>query len=112
MNRTARAAWLCSTVFLSTAVLLPSDGFSQERSQPRSSDRPAYRPQQVLFRPIRPIVNPKIETAAETDLADNELVIGAVINGQARAWPINQLTGPLREIINDELGGTPVAATW
>ena len=32
--------------------------------------------------------------------------------GQARAYPINMLTGPSREIINDVLGGVPIAATW
>jgi len=43
---------------------------------------------------------------------DDELVIGVVIDGEARAYPINQLTGPDREIINDELAGTAIAATW
>ena len=43
---------------------------------------------------------------------DNELVIGVEIDGQARAYPINQLTGPSREIINDVLAGTAIAATW
>lgn len=41
-----------------------------------------------------------------------ELVIGAVVEGKAKAYPINMLTGPSREIINDKLGGRAIAATW
>ena len=61
---------------------------------------------------MRPITNPTIASAADTEISDNDLVIGVEIDGQARAYPINQLTGPRREIINDELAGTPIAATW
>jgi hypothetical protein len=46
------------------------------------------------------------------EVTDNELVLGVVVNGEARAYPINMLTGPSREIINDTLGGTAIAATW
>jgi len=45
-------------------------------------------------------------------VTDKELVIGVVIDGRARAYPINMLTGPSREIINDMLGGRAIAATW
>jgi len=45
-------------------------------------------------------------------VADEELVLGVVVGGQARAYPINMLTGPSREIINDTLGGKAIAATW
>lgn len=41
-----------------------------------------------------------------------ELVLGVVVDGEARAYPINMLTGPQREIINDRLGGRAIAATW
>jgi len=50
--------------------------------------------------------------AANMVLSDDELVVAVEIDGQARAYPINMLTGPSREIINDELGGTAIAATW
>ena len=73
---------------------------------------PEYRPRRLIRDPIRPITNPKIVAAAESDLQDNELVIGVVVNNEARAYPINQLTGPQREIINDKLGNTAIAATW
>ncbi len=71
-----------------------------------------YDPKTVLRRPIRAIVDPPITSAENADINDNELVIGIVLNNESRAYPINQLTGPQREIINDELGGIPIAATW
>ncbi len=73
---------------------------------------PDYAPRTVLPIPIRAITDPKTVPADQADIAANELVLGVVVNGKARAYPINQLTGPMREIINDELGGTAIAATW
>lgn len=56
----------------------------------------------------------KIKRASEVTDAINqdELVIGVTIDGESRAFPLNMLTGPSREIVNDELGGQPIAATW
>lgn len=71
-----------------------------------------YAPRTVLPVPLRAITNPNLISASEAKISTNELVIGVEIDGQARAYPINQLTGPSREIINDELAGIPIAATW
>ena len=46
------------------------------------------------------------------EVTADELVLGVVIGDEARAYPINMLTGPSREIINDRLGGRSIAATW
>ena len=70
-----------------------------------------YSPMLVVS-PRLAITEPEIVHAAEADLAPRELVIGVCIDGHARAYPINQLTGPSREIINDSLGKIPIAATW
>jgi hypothetical protein len=43
-------------------------------------------------------------------LADNEPVIALEIDGEARAYPLQILTW--HEIVNDSLGGTPVAVTF
>lgn len=74
----------------------------------------AFRPEQVLEGPMPPIENAKFIPREEGDvvLHGSELVLGVVVNGEPRAYPINMLTGPEREIINDELGGRPIAATW
>ena len=48
--------------------------------------------------------------SAVTDLGPQEPVIGLVISGQARAYPLRVLTW--HEIVNDELAGVPVAVTY
>ena len=77
-------------------------------AQPKSFD-----PQRVIDA-LPPITQFEIKGAEEVSdqLSPQEFVIGVVVGGQPRAYPINMLTGPQREIINDELGGTAIAATW
>lgn len=41
---------------------------------------------------------------------DEELVVAIELNGDARAYPIRLLS--LHEIVNDTIGGQPVAITW
>ena len=43
---------------------------------------------------------------------DDEMVLAVEINGEARAYPLNMMTGPKREVFNDTLGGRAIAATW
>ncbi len=49
---------------------------------------------------------------AQDALNPSELVIGVTVGKEARAYPVNMLTGPQREILNDTLGGKAIAATW
>lgn len=73
-----------------------------------------FEPRVVIPRAFKAIVEPKTVSAEQADdsLHPGELVLGIQINGKARAYPINMLTGPQREIINDVIGDTPIAATW
>ena len=73
-----------------------------------------FEPRVVIRRPFPAITDPPIATVekADDELHDNELVIGVEVGGKSRAYPINMLTGPQREIINDQLGGRAIAATW
>ena len=68
----------------------------------------------TLMKPLPAIVDASIKSREEMDgkINDEELVLGVSINGSSRAYPINMLNGPRREIINDRLGGKPIAATW
>ncbi|MCG8361426.1 MAG: DUF3179 domain-containing protein [Kiloniellales bacterium] len=50
----------------------------------------------------------KVSTAE--DLAPREPVIGLTVNGESRAYPLRILTW--HEIVNDEIGGVPVAVTY
>lgn len=48
--------------------------------------------------------------AAGSQLMDAEPVIGLVVGGERRAYPVNMLSR--HEIVNDVVGGEPVAVTW
>lgn len=67
-----------------------------------------------LMSPRKALVDaPFISAKAVNDqVTASELVLGVVVEGKARAYPINMLTGPAREIINDRIGKTNFAATW
>ena len=45
-------------------------------------------------------------------LAASELVLGVEVAGQARAYPLDMITGPTREFVNDTLGGLPITPAW
>lgn len=68
----------------------------------------------TLMSPRKAIVDAQFISADEVrnQVSDSELVLGVVVEGQPRAYPINMLTGPAREIINDRIGQTDFAATW
>ena len=60
---------------------------------------------------IQAILDPSFEQADDaTWLADTDSVIGVSINGDARAYPVPILSN--REIVNDTVGGVPIAVTW
>ncbi len=60
---------------------------------------------------IPPIDNPKfVSVAAVEGLADTEPVIGLIIGGEARAYPLSVLIW--HEIANDTVGGVPVTVTF
>lgn len=64
--------------------------------------------------PFKPITEIPVKSVkdAQNDLNPAELVLGVTVGRESRAYPINMLTGPSREILNDTLGGTAIAATW
>jgi hypothetical protein len=59
---------------------------------------------------IPAIDDPAFTPVAEADLTDNEPVIGLSIDGDARAYPLRILIW--HEIVNDVVGGVPVAVTY
>lgn len=60
---------------------------------------------------IPAIVNPRYISVSEaSDIRPDEQVIGLVINGDARAFPTATLSA--HEIVDDTIGGQPVAVTW
>ena len=61
---------------------------------------------------IPAILDPRLVTAseAEADMDPDEQVLGLSINGEHRAYSIRLLSR--HEIVNDVVGGVPVAVTW
>lgn len=49
---------------------------------------------------------------AQAGLKDAEIVLGVVVDGRPRAYPVNLMWSPEREVVNDVLGETPIAASW
>lgn len=99
---------------------------ARTESQKRSRERfdlslgPDSPPSSETFQPIDVVPPPPVVTGFETVsaqqasgiLSDDELVLAVVMGDAARAWPLNMMTGPDREVFNDELNGRPIAATW
>jgi len=87
----------------------PATDFIRRNSTPREFD-PV-----VVLDPVAPITDAPFipaSEATERQALPDELVLGLTIDGASRAYPINMLTGPSREIINDTVGGRRLAATW
>ena len=106
MVRRAIVGWLV-VVTVSTFVLL------QVRAQDPEPKKRDFRPRRLL-REQPPIVRFEVKDAdaVVNTLDEMELVLGVSVGDEARAYPINMLTGPRREIINDRLGEKDIAATW
>jgi hypothetical protein len=40
------------------------------------------------------------------------MILGVVIEGDARAYPVNLMWEPQNEVLNDTVGGAAITATW
>ncbi len=91
-----------------------------EPTEPPAATEVAMAPERDLdivtllpFDAIPAIDNPEffddLETA-NTFYTDGELVLGVEIDGDARAYSVPLLSS--REIVNDVVGGKPIAVTW
>jgi hypothetical protein len=120
--------WFGVVMFLGIALLLAGCGITTtapptmqtfpstespiaETPEQEETEVPAYTWSQLLSRDaILPIYDPEFLPADQAGYADEELVMGVAIEGEAKAYPISLLNG--REMVNDELGGTPILVTW
>ena len=61
---------------------------------------------------IPAILDPQFVSGAEADgqMLSNERVLAVSLNGDHRAYPLNMLSR--HEIVNDTVGGVPIAVTW
>lgn len=118
-SRLLRVTFLSSlgfgVVFFFLKITGALDDLADYRTVP---DHKKFSPRRVVSE-FPPIQDPVLIKGANSEGANSEdkihpseLVLGIEIEGESRAYPINMLTGPHREIINDALGGRSIAATW
>ncbi|MFN9372722.1 MAG: DUF3179 domain-containing (seleno)protein [Planctomycetaceae bacterium] len=87
-----------------------------------SRQRPALPTAEVVdygnFQPDRrfpekpPRLGAPVVAPSDSDVAGDELVLGVEIGLVSRAYPLNMLSGPDHECLNDELAGEAIAVTW
>lgn len=110
---------VCGTITLGLLSIQVgcSDGSSVSSQETETASRAeslTFKPKMVIPRAFPAIKEIDVLPAAKasTLLSDSELVLGVSIGKHSRAYPIQMLCGPTREIINDNLDGTRIAATW
>lgn len=60
---------------------------------------------------IPAILSPSFEEGKKIQwLDEKDSVVGVEINGDSRAYPVSTLSR--HEIVNDKVGGVPIAVTW
>jgi hypothetical protein len=64
--------------------------------------------------PYPPIVNvPVVNVEGAREVVQDEYyILGIELNGESRAYPLNMLSRPDRHVLNDIVGGQPIAVTW
>ena len=94
-----------------TVVIGQGDG-----TDPGDAGSPASRELEIVtllgFDGIRSIEDPRFvsSSAADENYGPEELVLGVEIEGDARAYSVPLLSR--HEIVNDVVGGKPIAVTW
>ena len=99
---------MTSAVFIVTALSVSSAGSDQSRlGRTPSSD--GF--QQIIPRGrIASIDNPEFTHADEAIIPSDAWILGFEMNGQAFAYDLNLLNA--HEVVNHQVGATPVAAVW
>ncbi|MCQ9207120.1 MAG: DUF3179 domain-containing protein [Omnitrophica bacterium] len=95
-------------VMFFTINAFPSENFDLSKNLVNISDFTSGGPGKDA---IPAIVNPKfIPGSKPFSVFKSDLVIGVHSGGEAKAYPINILNR--HEIVNDHIGGVPIAVTW
>jgi uncharacterized protein DUF3179 len=59
---------------------------------------------------FRPVDSPRFETEADSKLDKSEMILAVRLGSDARAYPILQMA--YHHVLNDVVGGVPIAATY
>ena len=113
-NRKSLALLICLTIVLVGAWWWRLTPEPKRKFQFGKMSIEEFNPRIAVPVSLPAIVEPESVDVVEATrlLSESELVLGVVVGGEPRAYPINMLNGPRREIINDKLGGQAIAATW
>ena len=71
---------------------------------------PGNSTQEVSMRVHEVPVDPPSVEANQARLKGKDLVLGVVVDGKAMAYPIRYLA--MHEVVDSEVGGSPLALTW
>lgn len=82
----------------------------REAESDTSDELPAGVEQIVPRGAIPAVFEPEFVSAQEAGIPDDAWILGVAIGGEARAYSLNLLNG--YEIVNDQVGGRPIAAVW
>lgn len=105
--------WLLTCGVLGCVLGIACIGIALSRVE--DSDQPTLPP----FNPSAadvgtPLTEFRVVRAVEVpeSVTEDTMVIGVRLNGVARAYPLNMLNKSGQQVVNDDLGGTPIVATW
>ncbi len=97
-------------VLAATLLTTQASGQAGQRRESTNRDRSDFTMLRDEGFPMN--LDPEIISASAADIDDDDIVMGVVINGEARAYPVGYMNGPDNEIVNDELGGELIAPSW
>ncbi len=103
---------------VATTTPLPTSTPASPQTPETTEETPDFRPgpEDVItllpYDAIKAILEPRLVDVewANQQMTDLEQVIGVSIGGEHRAYPIYMLSS--HEIVNDVVGGKPIAVTW
>ncbi len=100
--------------FMAAAAILAACASSSEPAPAGATDdAPKYDIVTLLPKDAIPSIDrPRFYSVQEADAEyePDEVVIGVEFSGDARAYPVGLLSS--HEIVNDTVGGRPIAVTW
>lgn len=117
-RRLPRSGFLIPLLLLGVAAIPAPVSALQEGEEPEPLKRVKARVQtraggeaEEAEMPVYEVpVDPPSVAAGDASLNQDELVLGVVENGEPMAWPVRYLA--LYEVVDDQVGGTPLAPTW
>lgn len=114
MKSNADPALACITCFVFMSLLLAVGTSTAQRPEPKAHGVFDGDTMYTVLPPgaIPAIMEPEFVSGAVADsqMSPDEPVMGIFMGGEARAYSLWHLDA--HEIVNDEIAGIPIAATW